>query len=244
MTTTRQLAVRDMALLAALGHVGQPGADFGSPFGADPYGADPYGFGGFGFGYSPYGAVPAPPPPAPAMPAAIPASPMMPHGHHGHHPHPQAMQALWNHHAAKAHHEHSRRAILDPNEHSDTKIEHYDFSLSTGLTIGTAVGVNMFAQPDVKFRPQRIVANVPSVGFFLLTDIKMANVSSMVGSGVSDAYTYSAPAQGTRLDLPTIEPSQKATVIGNYSGLNPPPFSTGFGYTLVFTFQGPARMAG
>jgi hypothetical protein len=246
MPQTSALAHRnDPALSAALGATHRPGAEYGAGFGNDPYGfGSPY---GFGFGYSPYGAVPAPPPMAPMVPPAAamaPVPPGHPMHHHGHHPHPQQMQALWAHHAQKALHEHGRKAILDPNEHSETKVEHYDFSLSTSFTIGTPLAFNIFAQPDVKFRPQRIIMNVPTVAFVTITDIKMANVSAMVGSGVSDAFSYQATAQGTRLDLPTIEPSQKATVIGTYTGLNPAPFTTGFTFPFVTTFQGPARMAG
>ena len=71
----------------------------------------------------------------------------------------------------------------------------------------------------------------------------VANVNAFVGD-LEDAFTYSALAQGVALDLPTLEPANRLTVSGNYTGFIPPGFATGFSYTFVATVQGPSTIAG
>ena len=66
-----------------------------------------------------------------------------------------------------------------------------------------------------------------------------------VGGGNSiDAYELNANGQGQEMDLPTIEPSNKATVVGNYNGLVPPGFLGGSSVVFVTSFTGPSSMAG
>jgi hypothetical protein len=85
--------------------------------------------------------------------------------------------------------------------------------------------------------------NAPSPNFVLLTGLFVANVNVLVG-GTEDAFTYSAVAQGVILDLPTLEPANRATASGSYTGLVPPGFAIGFAFTFIVTFQGPSSIAG
>ena len=143
--------------------------------------------------------------------------------------------------ATLASRERARLDMLDPNEGLAVKISRYSFSLNQQLTIGTAVGILATLQPDTKIRPQRVVMNAPCYGFITVTTIKVANVSVLVG-GSEDAFTYSATSVGIHLDMPTLDPSNRATVQGNYAGLAPPPFATGYPYLFVTTLQGPATV--
>lgn len=151
----------------------------------------------------------------------------------------------WRHQALRAANraarEQARMDMLDPNEGLAIKISRYSFSLNQSLVIGTATGINATLQPDTRIRPQRVIMNAPTQAFILVTTIKMANVSVLVGAS-EDAFTYAATAVGVHLDMPTIDPSNRATVTGTYSGLVPAPFTVGFAFTFVTTFQGPATV--
>ena len=137
--------------------------------------------------------------------------------------------------------EQSRLDMLDPNEGLATKVARYSFSLNQPLVIGTPAGINATLQPDTKIRPQRVIMNVTTPGMILVTTIKVANVSVLVGAS-EDAYTYGATAVGVHLDMPTLDPSNRATVQGAYGGLVPTPFAVGYVFTFVATFQGPATV--
>jgi len=143
--------------------------------------------------------------------------------------------------ATLASRERARLDMLDPNEGLAVKISRYSFSLNQNLVIGTATGILATLQPDTKIRPQRVVMNAPCYGFITVTTIKVANVSVLVG-GSEDAFTYSATSVGIHLDMPTLDPSNRATVQGNYAGLAPPPFAVGYAYLFVTTLQGPATV--
>jgi len=232
------LAMRDPALASVMGAL--PGTDFGR----DPrsYGRGPMprrfvppmprrqtrapaDF-GYGFGYD-YGAEGAPPV----------AAPRAPHHHD--------MVRAWHHHHNLMGHTAARAALLDPNENSLLKIERYSFSLTNAFTLGGSGTplVDMTLQPNTKIRPQRVVMNAPSPNFVLLSGLQVANVNAFVGD-TEDAFTYSALAQGVALDLPTLEPANRLTVSGNYTGFVPPGFATGFAFTFIATVQGPSTIAG
>ena len=83
--------------------------------------------------------------------------------------------------------------------------------------------------------------NAPSPGFATITDIKVANVSALVG-GIEDAYGFNANAVGQHLDLPTLTPANRLTVSGQYTGLVPTGFTTATAYTFVASFRGPASI--
>lgn len=225
---SRELAMRDPASAALFGLI--PSGSFGgeSSFGNDWAGDVGFGFGddhGFGFG-----AAPAPHPAAP---------------HHIPQPTQQQAMALWHKHHTQAAHTSHREMILEPNKHSTVKIERYRFPLNQTIVLGTAIAINMSSQPDCKIRPQRLTSNAPVPMFATLAEIKVANVAVTIGGGNSvDAFEFNANGQGQEMDLPTIEPSNKATVVGAYNGLVPPGFLGGSSVIFVLSFTGPSTMAG
>ena len=241
MFNSKQLAVRDLASAALFGIIpsGSFGAEpapaqFGNDWAGD-MGAEDIGF-GFGDDYG-FGA------PAPH-----------PHRGHGHPPahapapgRPSAQQAmaLWHKHATMQAHTAHREQLLEPNKYSTVKIERYRFPLNQTIVLGTPVALSLSSQPDVKIRPQRLTCNAPVPMFATLSEIKVANVAVTVGGGNSiDAFELNANGQGQEMDLPTIEPSNKATVVGAYNGLVPPGFLGGSSVVFVTSFTGPSSMAG
>jgi hypothetical protein len=231
MWNSKQLAMRDPALAAFTGAIS--GADFGSRFGdefdtGDDYG-DEYGFSDdAGFGAA-----------AAAMrhPAVAHALTRRPTAQ-------QAAQA-WQHMNMKNAIGKSRKTLLDPNIDSTVKVERYTFSLAQVFTIGTTASFdsNMSQSPSTAFRPQVMTANVPAPGFALATTIAVANVLVAVG-GTTDLWNYSAGAWGRNLDLPTLDPSQKLSLTGSYTGFIPPGYLNASSFTLSISFNGPAVLAG
>lgn len=222
------LAMRDPAMAALVGAIGSDfghddfGADFGDDYGTDYLGAD--------FG------VPATPPVAAAGALAA-----VPRGS------PAQMQALWHAHHVKAARGQARVRLMDPNEGLPVKIERYTFSLNATITALATPQANLNAssQPDVRFRPEQFTINVPSIGMVYISDIRMANVSVSVGGGnLEDAFNFSPLSVGRQLSMPTLEPSNKATITANYTGLVPAPLTGTGAFTIVYNFKGWARLAG
>jgi hypothetical protein len=267
--TAFALAMRDPAMAALLGDIGQsnfgvdgyPGAapQAASPY-PSPFGADGYGFGydaGFGFGFGADAALAALPPamhPAatPGMgapPIMAPPAPMAHHGHHGHHPglHPHHA-ALINEKSMRHHHNLQREVMLDPNKHATTKVERYSFPINATNQplIGTGGAfTGMSNQPDTQIRPQRVITNSPTQGLIFIQDIKVANVSVLVGGGsAEDAFFYGPGAFGVHLDMPTLLPSNKATVTAYMTALVPTIFNPGDAFQFCVSLQGPSLMAG
>lgn len=140
-----------------------------------------------------------------------------------------------------------RYSLLSPNADSKVKIERYVFALSQTITFGTASSLDdLSGQPDCTIRPQRFTTNAPQPMFATISDIKLANVSVSIGGGSMDAYQFNANGQGQMMDLPTLSPSQRARVIGAYTGLIPTGVVTASQPTgiLSATFIGPATLAG
>jgi hypothetical protein len=180
--------------------------------------------------------------------------------HHAHHRHPAAHPAHPAHPAhahAAAHAAHqmqlrnptstaARTMLLDPNRDSTVKVERYSFSFSptTNLVLGTASNIPTFTQnPSTSIKGQRVVMNAPVAGFILVSTLQVANVNVFVG-GTEDAFTYSAGAQGVMLDLPRLDPQNRATSAGAYTGVLPPGYTAGNSYQFIITLQGPSTMAG
>jgi hypothetical protein len=167
-----------------------------------------------------------------------------PHPHHPAHPahHPAA-------HHAPVHSPHStygRTLLLDPNRESTVKVERYSFSFSPAiaLVLGTASPLGTFtANPSTSIKGQRVVTNAPAAGFVTLDSLQIANVNVFVGT-TEDAFTYTATAQNVVLDLPRLDPQNRATASGDYSGSLPPGFSSGAPFKFVVTLQGPSTLAG
>jgi hypothetical protein len=116
----------------------------------------------------------------------------------------------------------SDRAIIFDRDRSRLEIERYSFSLSPqeNFKLGTPVQFEATLQPNTRLRPQSIVTNSPCPNFVLLDLIQLANVNVLVG-GTEDSYVYSANGRGVQLDLPTLDPANRATVMGSYTGIVP-----------------------
>jgi hypothetical protein len=217
----QQLSLRDPAAAALLGIIN--GASFGADFGygdfspmGDEMGAD---FGdewGADFGDATVASAPA----------------------------PTAAQlvALHRRNVQRSVVSSKRAALLEPNKHSDVKVERYSFGLSQAIVIGTAVGITLSGNPSVDIRPQRICTNVPGPNFVFLTLIQVANVVVTVGNGVEDANDYAAHAVGTILDLPTLSTQTPARVSGNYFGFVPPAYVVGSASFFTCSFKGWANI--
>ena len=246
--SAQELAMRDPAAAALYGLMG---SDFGSDAGADAEptlyvggeadfgiefgGDDEYdqGFTDIGVEFGgdvTFGADPA----APAAGGAAAAA-----AHHG--ATPQG-RAIIHAHLQKQAHRNSRAMLLEPNKHSDLKVERYTFSVSATITaLGTAGALAGSNSPDVNFRPQRATTNVVSPGMVTLSDVRVANVSFTVG-GLIDAWQWNANAVGQHLDVPTLTPANKATFSGSYTGLVPSPLSGTGAYPFILSFTGPASI--
>ena len=140
----------------------------------------------------------------------------------------------------------SRTLLLDPNRDSIVKVERYSFSFSpsTNLVLGTASNITPFTQqPSTSIKGQRVIMNAPVPGFVLVSSLQVANVNVLVG-GTEDAFTYSAGAQGVMLDLPRLDPQNRATSAGAYTGVLPPGYTSGNSFQFIITLQGPSTLAG
>lgn len=148
----------------------------------------------------------------------------------------QAMQA-WKQQNMQAMRTQQRVQKLEPNRGSAVKVERYTFNVNQTLTLGTSATISASGNPDVNIRPQRVSANVPCPGFASLSNIKVANVSVLVG-GEADAYIYNPNGVGQSLDLPTLSPANRASVSGDYSGLVPPGYVGGASFKFAVSFTG------
>jgi len=199
---------------------------------------------------------PSPPPPPPPPPQydddngygygfgiGYPMHPGMTHPAYRHHAiHAAHMAHHWMNPASTA----SRSLLLDPNRDSIVKVERYSFSFSPtqNLVLGTASNIPTFTQqPSTSIKGQRVVMNAPVPGFVLVSSLQIANVNVLVG-GTEDAFTYSAGAQGVMLDLPRLDPQNRATSAGAYTGVLPSGYTQGNSFQFIITLQGPSTLAG
>jgi hypothetical protein len=199
----------------------------------------------YGYGYG-FGAPPPPPPPPSHAMAPHPAAPhpavhqgMHQGMHHGHH-----MARHWEMQNPSS--TMSRTLLLDPNRDSIVKVERYSFSFSPtpNLVLGTASNITPFTQqPSTSIKGQRVIMNAPVPGFVLVSSLQIANVNVLVG-GTEDAFTYSAGAQGVMLDLPRLDPQNRATSAGAYTGVLPSGYTQGNSFQFIITLQGPSTLAG
>jgi len=140
----------------------------------------------------------------------------------------------------------ARTMLLDPNRNSTVKVERYSFSWSptSNLTLATAVSLGTFTQqPSASIKGQRLLMNAPAYGFVTIDTLQIANVNVLVG-GTEDAFTYSAAAAGVMLDLPRLDPQNRATASGAYTGLLPVGYTSGASFKFIVSLQGPAVLAG
>ena len=256
-----ELAMRDPAAAAIFG-------ELDSDFGADPrgprdaygvYGAETYGTnyagGSYGDhamyqelamddadmsaefgGYSPtfggqfdFGADDAA-----ALSVAHPAHPL-----HTDNPNVQKIVAM---HLATQKATTGRTRLLEPNLNSNVKVERYRFSLNQAVNVGTAANFTLSGAPDFNLRPQRVVTNVAVPGFILISEGKVANVSFTSG-GSMDAWELNANAVDSMLDIPTLSPANKATVLLNSTTFIPSGFTNTSVYTFIISFVGWSTIA-
>lgn len=140
----------------------------------------------------------------------------------------------------------ARTMLLDPNRDSTVKVQRYSFSFSpaANLVLGTASNIPTFTQqPSTSIKGQRVLMNSPIAGFVLVSTLQIANVNVLVG-GTEDAFNYSAGAFGVMLDLPRLDPQNRATAAGAYTGVLPAGFTAGNSFQFIITLQGPATLAG
>jgi hypothetical protein len=156
------------------------------------------------------------------------------------HPDPRVRKIL-HHHIRRGELRESRLRLLEPNRGSELKVERYTFGIVAYCTLTVPGTLGNSNSPDVNFRPQRVTMNVPSPGFILVTDARVANVSFVVGGAV-DAWQFNANAVGESLDVPTLTPANRATWTGTYTGLVPTPLSGSGSYTVIMAFTGPASI--
>jgi len=217
--TSRQLALRDVAMASLLGVTANNGTNFGSEFSGE-FGSD------FGdeMGDDMFCAD--------AVAASIPKPTAT-----------EALQAYRSQMTGKINRQ-KRESLINPNRGSDIKVERYSFTISQPLVIGAAAAISMTGQPDTTIRPQVLMMNAPSPMFATIQEIKVANVSVTVGTGGEDAFNYSALAVSKHLDMPTLTPANRATILGAYTGYVPPGFAVGLPVTFSASFKGPATIAG
>ncbi len=135
-----------------------------------------------------------------------------------------------------------RGTLLEPNKGSSIKVERYSFTIDQNITLGTTVALNMTGQPDTTIRPQTVTMNAPTPMFATISTIKVANVSVTVGPGNEDAFNYNANGWGRSLDMPTLSPANRATVVGSYTGFVPPGFVAATAVSFNASFKGPASI--
>lgn len=235
MVNMREMVRRDPALAVLMGAISgvgfgygnaapaprraprAPGVGFGDDYGfGEPDYGDDYGFGK-------------------AKHPAHPSHPKASHHHAAAHAHIQA-----------SHSTEARSLLLDPNRGSTVKVERYSFSFSptTALVLGTASNQGTYTQqPSASIKGQRVVMNAPAENFVFVQGLQIANVNVIIG-GQEDAVTYSGKSQGVVLDLPRLDPQNRATASSSYTGSLPPGFTAGANFIFVVTLQGPATLAG
>ena len=224
----KDLAMRDPALAALVG------ATDGADFGRDPQFAGDGGFFGWDapgaeyYGYNPIGAEGFF---AGNFGAEVPK------------PTPEQALALWNQHHLEKAETRRREALLNPNANSTKKVERYSLSIRQNLVVGTASTSTVTKNPQTELRPQRIETNVPSPGFVIITDTKVANVSVMQGDGM-DAWELNPEAWGVQYDIPTLSPANGVTVSIEQSTATPSGFDVSDAFPFMISFLGPSSMAG
>jgi hypothetical protein len=156
-------------------------------------------------------------------------------------PPPSVAAKLWAKHRQDTAASDRRARLIEPNKGSKIKVERYAFAINQTLALGTAVALSASGQPDTNIRPQRVTMNAPAPGFCTVSEIKVANVSVTVG-GTQDAFDFSSLGVGQSLDMPTLTPANRATVLGNYTGFVPVGYNNAQAYTFCCSFKGPASI--
>lgn len=158
-------------------------------------------------------------------------------------PTPQQAIAAWHSMKAQRAEGAQREKLLYPNRNSTVKIEGYQFGLSQDVTLGTTVALSMSDSPNVSIRPRRVTMNAPAPGFATFSQLLVANVNTCVG-GTLDAFGFNANGTGQGVSYPTVEPQNKISFSGTYTGLVPPGYANGATFKFVVDIKGPSSIAG
>ena len=137
-----------------------------------------------------------------------------------------------------------RRELIEPNAGSGIDVGRLMFPISQNIPLlgAPSVFVNFYGQPDTTIKPERIAMNAPVYGFVLVQDVKVKNVSAIIGNQ-TDAAFFSGTAVGMHVSLPKLTPSNKLTVYAAYTGAVPPGYAIG-AYPFVVQAIGPAIVTG
>jgi hypothetical protein len=131
-----------------------------------------------------------------------------------------------------------RRLVLEPNMDSKVLVEEYVFALSHSVVLGVPTEFEMVDSPDVTIRVQSIRANVDAPGLFVFRDMRVTNISTIVG-GEIDAAQFNRWSQ---IDWPTMTPANKARAFVRYTGKIPAGFKDGDRYMFCLSMRGPAGL--
>lgn len=161
-------------------------------------------------------------------------------GSFGDDPHPSTPGAVeaWQRRQAT-----NRRAmVLRPNTGSTLDVMRFTWGVEQTLVLEAAAALDMQGNPEVDFRPQRVTSNAPIPAFCTVDSMKAANVDAIVGGRV-DAFNFSAQAQGSEVDFPTLTPANTMKITGDYSDLLPDGgYVTSTDFIFIIAFTGPAGL--
>lgn len=100
-----------------------------------------------------------------------------------------------------------------------TKSREYVMGFDSVSTVAAAATANVTAQPQVVFRPERLVVSSAIASSFLINDFKVGKNSQLAASGAIPADAFTPNAFGVRLKCDTAQISNVITLnVSNISG--------------------------
>lgn len=103
-----------------------------------------------------------------------------------------------------------------------------EYALGLGLTtVQGNSSANINVQPQVVFRPERLVVPSNVAVDFLITDIKVGKNSQLVSTGALPALMFTESAFGVRLKMDTAQISMFVTISVTNTNANPKSFAGG-----------------
>jgi len=115
----------------------------------------------------------------------------------------------------------------------------FALSVSHELVLGEACNFALNSSTDILFTPEQLHLNAPSMGLVLVREIKICNVSMMVGTGAIDAFAYSKGE--LRLGGFEMYPANRISLICEYTGYVPVGYNLSQKYTFSATFKGAGK---
>jgi hypothetical protein len=103
-----------------------------------------------------------------------------------------------------------------------------EYALGLGLTtVAGNSSANINVQPQVVFRPERLVVPSNVAVDFLITDIKVGKNSQLASTGALPALMFTESAFGVRLKMDTAQISMFVTISVTNTNANPKSFAGG-----------------